>query len=180
MAINFDIKDSDKLIERIPFKGILAVFTLVSAFLLLCPEKILKKLFLLELRNTIGTCLGIVLVVCAAIWTIVFLIYFIRRIRKKRAFNDKNSKKRFDRISPVARITVLEMYNSPTHSLRLEIQDATTIILENYLFIDRGTISANGFKFDYFLQPWVVEYLNKHYSEYEHLLKEDENDEYIY
>lgn len=179
MSINFDIKDSEKLIEKIPFKGILAVVTILSVFSLLCPAELLEKLYLLEIRNEIGTYLGITAIICASIWIIIFLSYLIRKISKKIAFNDKNSKKRFERISPMALVTVLEMYVSPTHSIRLGINDATTLILENYLFITRGTISSHGFDFDYFLQPWVIVYLNKHFSEYEYMLKQDKYDEYF-
>lgn len=179
MSINFDIKDSEKLIEKIPFKGILAVVTILSVFSLLCPAELLEKLYLLEIRNEIGTYLGITAIICASIWIIIFLSYLIRKISKKIAFNDKNSKKRFERISPMALVTVLEMYVSPTHSIRLGINDATTLILENYLFISRGTISSHGFDFDYFLQPWVIVYLNKHFSEYKYLLQDDEYYEYL-
>ncbi len=180
MSINFDIKNSDKLIEKIPFKGILAVVTIITAFSLLSPNELLEKLYLLEIRNNIGTYLGITAIICGSIWVIIFLSYITRKIGKKIAFNDKNSRKRFERISPMALVTVLEMYVSPTHSLRLGINDATTLILENYLFITRGTISSHGFDFDYFLQPWVIVYLNKHFSEYKHLLQDDESNDFLY
>ena len=178
MSVNFDIKDSDKLIEKIPFRGILTVVTIISAFSLLSPDWLLEKLFLLEVRNSIGTYLGTAAIVCVAIWIVIILTYISRKIEKKIAFNEKNSKKRFERISPVALITVLKMYQSPTHSVRLGIEDATTQILENYLFITRGTISSHGFDFDYYLQPWVIVYLNNHFSEYKHLLQLDYDTDY--
>ena len=174
LGINFDIKNSDKLIEKIPFKGILAVITMISAFSLLSPDWLLEKLFLLEIRNQISTYLGIALVVCFAIWVTLLLTNVVRAISKKIAFNEKNSKKRFQRISPVALITVLAMYQSPTHSMRLNIEEATTIVLENYLFIHRGTLSSHGLDFDYTLQPWVIKYLSKHFSEYKHILTQSQ------
>ena len=65
------------------------------------------------------------------------------------------------------------MYQSPSYSAELNINDATTIVLEPGLFIGRGYIGKNGIYFDYYLQPWVVEYLSKNPSEYTSTTKDN-------
>lgn len=166
MALNFDIKHP----EDIPIKRIIAIISITSTFLNFAPDGLLNKLCLLDFRNYVAPYLGIIFVVCCAFWVTQIFLY----IRKKTAFNERNAKKRFEIISETALTTILKMYKSPTHSTLLNIDDATTLCLENFLFIHRGSVSSHGFEFDYLLQPWVVRYLNKHYYEYKKLISEQE------
>lgn len=173
MSVNFDIKDSEKLVKRIPFKGILGVITLITSFFLVCPEWLLKKLFLLETRNTIGSFLGLTLIFCIAIWCVFLTSALIKKTRVLLSFSGNKAKKRFKLLSQEATAIVIQMYQSSSYSMELSIGEASTVILENSLFICRGQLSVYNTYFDYFLQPWVIKYLNKHFEEYKTFVKQE-------
>lgn len=167
MGINFDIKNFDKIFERIPFKSILWVTEIVLAVLVLCPDSVLEKLSVLSFKNYLEKYIGPMFLIISVVLIVTEVKKYIDKNKKKRAFTGRRAKKRFEKLSSTALKIVLKMYRSPSHSIELELGDANAVILENYLFVGRGTVSSIGMCFDYFLQPWVVEYLDKHISEYE-------------
>jgi Ca2+/Na+ antiporter len=168
MAINFDIKDLEKLLSKIPLKKTLAGITLVTGLAVLLPDTLLEKLFILELRNSISVVLGCVFFVSAIIWGVIIATLLFRRIYRTWSFNDRNCYKRFDRLSEDGLSIILEMYNSTSYTMEMDISNATVALLSTMGFISRPSIgTGNGLEFDYYLQPWVIKHLKKHYSEYE-------------
>lgn len=172
MGVNFDIKDSEKLFSKIPCKRILAVVSLITAFLIFFPDKILEKVFLLQLRNNLKVYLGITFVICISIWIVIIVSTVFKRIFTKRKFRGKDAKKRFGRLSTTALVIVLEMYVTPSYAKELPYNSATAHVLECLSFVTRGSLSTCGVYYDYALQPWVVDYLDKHYKEYEKIVNE--------
>ena len=114
-----------------------------------------------------------IFVVLISIWIFLFTYAIYRKILLEVLYSKKICRKRFQRLSENAIATILEMYQSPSYSAELNINDATTIVLELELFIGRGYIGKNGIYFDYYLQPWVVEYLSKNPSEYTSTTKDN-------
>ena len=163
MGINLDIKNVDSILKKIHFKSALWVSEIVLAVLIFCPENILEKLLLLSFKNHFESYIGPSFLIVSA----VLIVIKCKTVINNRAFTGRRAKKRFEKLSPIALKTVLKMYHSPSHSIKLQLGDATAVLLETCLFVGRGTISTIGTSFDYFLQPWVVEYLDRHISEYD-------------
>lgn len=173
MGVNFEIKDSEKLLSKIPYKRILAIVSLITAFLIFSPDKILEKVFLLQIRNNIKVYLGITFILCISIWIVIIASAIYKKVIVNRKYRGKGAKKRFQQLSVKAIEILLQMYHSPSHSKNLPINDAITQQLEISLFVGRGNLSSSGVYFDYFLQPWVVDYLEKHHKEYERIVNDE-------
>lgn len=166
MAINFDIKAPDNLLSKIPYKRILAVITIFVASLLFVPDELLGKIGLLKIRNNFITIIGISFVVCVSIWVVILATALYYKIKKAQFYSDKACQKRFEMLSDAALAVVISMYKTKSRTSELDMSEATTTVLESLYFIGRGSVSVYGTYFDYYLEPWVIKYLNKHIAEY--------------
>ena len=167
MGINLDIKDPANFFSKIPYKSILAVITMCVSALLFIPDAWLTKIFLLDMRNKYATVLGIAFIICIALWLVILFLAIKVRIQKHIFCSDKACKKRFDLLSEEALQVVLDMYHSDRHAAELELGSAELSVLESMFFIGRSTVSSYAYVYDCYLQPWVIQYLSKHISEYE-------------
>ena len=166
MARNFDIKTPENFLSQIPYKRILAVVTASVAAFIFFPDNWLNKIGVLEIKNKFITIFGIVFIICISFWIMQLITIIYYKSKKAYFFSDKACRKRFEMLSDEAISIVVDMYHSKSHSLELEMSEATTVTLESINIIGRGCVSSGGCYFDYFLQPWVIKYLAKHISEY--------------
>ena len=167
MGINLDIKDPANFFSKIPYKSILAVITMCVSALLFIPDAWLRKIFLLDMRNTYAAIIGISFLVCAALWLVIVSSVIKGKIQKSRLYSDKACKQRFELLSEDALQVVLDMYHSVRHAAELELGSAELSVLESMSFIGRSAVSSYSYVYDCYLQPWVIQYLAKHISEYE-------------
>lgn len=71
--------------------------------------------------------------------------------------------KNLNRLNTEQLNTVVQLYYRPDHSANLDITHSTTALLESAKIIGRASsISVGGSYFSYFLQPWVINYINEH------------------
>ena len=167
MGINLDIKDPENFFSKIPYKSILAVITMCVAALLFIPDAWLTNIFLLDMRNKYATVIGVVFLLCVALWLVILFLAIKDTIKKRRFCSDKACKQRFDLLSEEALQVVLDMYHSDRHAAELELGSAELSVLESMFFIGRSTVSSYAYVYGCYLQPWVIQYLSKHISEYE-------------
>lgn len=162
MGINVDAKDIVATIESIPCKPICVFVLIVDGVLLFAPENFITTLGLDQVRETIRPYLGIVFLYAAAILLISVVGRWINRAIRHSKYTGKNAKQKLDMLSVYGKQIVRGLYESESHTALLPITDATVNCLHVLSIVGRSAMSRGGEYFDHFLQPWVVEYLNKH------------------
>lgn len=162
LGINLEIKDISKWFNKIPFLKILLFFNAVLSVLLFSPDSILNKLFLKSFCNKYSEGLGISFVFCFVALVLFLLSKLVLKVRTISAFTGRNAKRRFEMLSEEALDVVLKMYNSPNYSRTMSLESATATILYKYSFVGRPSYGSGDLMFQFFLQPWVIKYLDKH------------------
>lgn len=71
-------------------------------------------------------------------------------------------KKRLQSLTPIEKQILGYYIQNQTRSQNLPIQDGTVIALQKEKIIIRGSSLGSLHGFDYIIQPWAWEYLNKH------------------
>ena len=71
-------------------------------------------------------------------------------------------KKRLQSLTPIEKQILGYYIQNQTRSQNLPIQDGTVIALQKEKIIIRGSSLGSPHGFDYIIQPWAWEYLNKH------------------
>lgn len=162
MGVNVDAKDIATTIKSVPYKPICVFILIVDGVLLFAPENVITTLGLDQVREAIKPYLGIVFLCAAAILLISVVRDCVKRVISNLQYTGSKAKQRLDRLSEYGKQIVRGMYESESHTARLPVTDATVDFLQKLSIIGRPTISSRGEYSDHFLQPWVVEYLNKH------------------
>ncbi|MBR1626255.1 MAG: superinfection exclusion B family protein [Bacteroidales bacterium] len=146
----------------------------VSLFLTLAPTKILAKLSLLDLvsKNKV------IISLCLLITTGYFLTIIIKDLYQYIKSEFKIYQKRQINIEYLLALssdnkkTVAEMYKGD-RSAYFQINDANTGLLVAYNIIGNATqVGIGRTTFGYFLQPWVIQYLDKNYDKFIKEVKE--------
>lgn len=162
MGVNVDAKDIATTIKSVPYKPICVFILIVDGVLLFAPENVITSLGLDQVREAIKPYLGIVFLCAAAILLISVVSGYMKKAISSSKYKGRNAKHRLDSLSEYGKQLVRGMYESESHTARLSVTDATVDFLQKLSIIGRPTVSSRGEYFDHFLQPWVVEYLNKH------------------
>ena len=150
-----------KAITKIPIKVILVVIAVVSAILLFSPEQFLLRLKVQEIRQTNGMALGIALIVCTTFLFVFFIVWIWRRFCSWRSFSGHDARRRLDAMGEWNKALVLQLYETPSHSQRLPLQDANVNVLLAQNVLGKAQLGDLA-GFDCVLQPWVVRFLDAH------------------
>ncbi len=163
MNVNIDAKNIGDVAKKIPYKVILLLISVVSALLIFLPDVILKEMFLLELRNTVGTFLGLLFIFSTCLSIYVVLLPPLRRRRIKRAFSGERARKKIENLSSTEKRIIAYMFRHQGSSISLPGNCTAVIRLKNLLMIsissNYGTQVHNIQFFPYFLQQWVSDAL---------------------
>ena len=162
MGVNVDVKDIATTIKTIPYRTVCVFIVIVDGFLLFAPEHVAVLLGLNQIREEIRPYLGIVFISAAAILLIGIVGSCIKRAISGSRYRGRNAKHRLDKLSDYGKQIVRGLYESESHTAFLPITDATVNCLHVLSIIGRSIMSDRGAYFDHFLQPWVIDYLNKH------------------
>lgn len=148
---------------QIPLKILLPSLAIFSGFIMFASENLLKTLYLLQFREENGFAFGLIFVICASLifcyiggFLITKLVDTYQRIILKR-----KQYKLFINLDDVYKQTLVEMYKSPTRSLKMSVSNSVATYLEAIHAIGRSSISSMGVVFDFYLQPWVVKCIEK-------------------
>jgi hypothetical protein len=157
--------DLSKILDwlKLPTKT-LAALCIVSGILIFSAENTLDQFGLkglvLEYRQYLGVAFllafALTLVNClASIWRFIYPwiaeAYWIRAGRK-----------RLQNLTPTEKQILSYYIQNQIRSQNLRIQDGTVNALEKERIIIRGSTLGSMQGFDYIMQPWAWEYLNKH------------------
>lgn len=153
---------------KIPTEILLGMFLLVSTILTFMPNNILSKLALDNFVQNNQFVISIILLCSLSYFIVVHLKKLYVFLKNKiRQYNYKRiGIKNIESLSAELKEKIARMYNGNKTGY-LEINDPNTGLLTSMGIICRASnLSAGSTTFGYFLQPWVVEYLDKNYSKF--------------
>lgn len=157
-----------------PTETTCGVMFFVTLFLTFAPAKILAKLSLLDFVSDNKVAISLSLLISFA--------YFLKIIVKSSFVYVKSEFELYQKrkiniefllaLSKDNKKIIAEMYKGD-RSGYFQINDANTGLLNAYNIIGLASkMSTGGTTFGYFLQPWVIQYLDKNYNEFIKEVKE--------
>lgn len=152
---------------NLPIK-IMASIALGTGLLLFSPNWLIEKLYMVSFREEYGFILGIVFVISFVIFTVSISITFYSYLSKKRAnkWFLESASQRLNNLSDYQKTIIFALYQQDNHTGELPIHDGAIQILEYNMMIQKATTQyavadLNNAVFPYFLQPWVINELQK-------------------
>ncbi|MBR2225504.1 MAG: superinfection exclusion B family protein [Kiritimatiellae bacterium] len=162
-ALGFEITFAE--VEKFFRSWIFQLVCLVGIILFGCmafgPESIVQRLQLDGFRKWLGPWLGILLVFFSVCLMVVFVRMQWLKFRVSRLYKGKDADARIQRLSPAARICLCELFLSPEHGRQFNYYDTTFMELRD---VSAVRYPSAGFvaEFPCYLQPWVIDWMEKH------------------
>lgn len=163
--MKLDLNLTDLL--NLPTK-IMASIALGVGLLLFSPNWLIEKLYMINFREEYGFILGIVFVISFVIFTVSICITFYSYLSNKRAnkWFLESASQRLNDLSDYQKTIIFALYQQDNHTGELPIHDGAIHMLEYNMMIQKATTqyavtSLNNAVFPYFLQPWVINELQK-------------------
>ncbi len=150
-----------KFVSNISTKVVLFSVCGVSWFLLAAPDFALNFLGLFNFRDSQRSAIGLTALISTTILLVLFGIWLWGCVRSWRMYSGNDARRRLDAMGEWNKALIRQLYEIPSHSQKLPLQNANvqTLLSEN-IIIHSPLGDAIGF--DCVLQPWVVQYLNEH------------------
>lgn len=150
-----------RLATKIPVRDVLVTVCVSSWFLLLAPDSMSDFLGLRGFRDSQRTIIGLSVLVSTIILMLLLVGWIWNCIHDMLVYSGRDAKRRLDAVGEWNRSLVRQLYEIPSHSQKLPLQDANVqALLSENIIINARLGDAIGF--DCVLQPWVVRYLNEH------------------
>lgn len=165
MNVNLDAKGISETIKELPYKAIMLIISLISALLIFLPDVALKKMFLLDLRNKIGTFLGIIFIFSVCFTAYFFISPKIRDRRIKKALSGKQAKKKIEELPDTEKRIIVYMYHHQGQHIVLPSTSSAVVHLKSLLMISESSnigsrlVTVN--LFPYHIQQWVIKSLEE-------------------
>lgn len=154
----------DKVLEKIDLKIIIRTIYIGTLIFVFLPEKYIETLGLLDFKNTWKTVISsaFLLITCYYVAVLIEVIY--QKIKDKFLMIKLNEIMK--KLSLEEKQYLVQFYNHETKKFNtsnlFNISDAVVNLLVAKTIISRGSNIATEFTtFDYYLQPWAQEYLEK-------------------
>lgn len=154
-----------KFLSRIQAMIIIASACIVSSSLLLLPDYILQFLALQSFRDDNKPKIGFVLLVSTTVLSLLFAKWLCKLswdyLRSRLLYSGYDAKRRLDTVGDWNKSLIKQLYDTPSHSQKLPLQNANVQALLSVNVIAHSPL-GDALGFDCVLQPWVVEYLASH------------------
>lgn len=150
-----------KFVSNISTTVVLLSVCGVSWFLLAAPDFALSFLGLSNFRDSQRAVIGLIALMSTTILIVLFGIWLWRYVRSWRMYSGKDARRRLDAMGEWNMALIRQLYETPSHSQKLPLQDANVqaLLSENVLF---QSPLGDLIGFNCALQPWVVKYLDAH------------------
>lgn len=155
---------------KLPIKIIVAL-CIASGLILLLPNNLIEKLYMLSFRENYGFIIGIVFIVSLSITVCYILFYLVPKIWERLTRKSKNEKLKKGQRKFLSSLNNNELeiikllIKEEDNTLKLPMNRGIVKKLEHYFVISpAGTNFAIDLEepiIPYFLQPWVFEYFDK-------------------
>lgn len=153
------MKDFVDFLKLPPY--ILGALAVASGILLFLPDKVIKKLYMIEFRDKYGFTIGIIFIVSLSILTILLVLkiyhfFYDKRLDKKVAEGQLKYLKNMSR----DKVMIVNAFlQERTHTLELPVNDGLVIELQHFGIITPAgqthLVSMLDPRIKFFLQPWV-------------------------
>lgn len=165
MNVNVDAKNIGEIIKSLPYKAIMLLISVISALLIFLPDVALKKMFLLDFRDKIGTFLGVLFIFSTCITAYLFISPKVRDRRIKKALSGKQAKKKIEELSDTEKRIIVYMYHNQGEHINLPRTSSAVVHLKSLLMISEASSIGSQVLtvqlFPYFLQQWVIKSLEE-------------------
>ena len=149
------------LAAKVPVRTVLATVCVSSWLLLLAPDSMLGFLGLRDARDSQRAMIGFSVLISTTILVLLLVEWIWKHIHDMVAYSGRDAKRRLDAVGEWNRSLIRQLYETPSHSQKLPLQDANVqALLSENIIVHAPLGDAIGF--DCVLQPWVVRYLNGH------------------
>ena len=159
-------------LSAMPLKSILFIADIIVAVLLFIPSDKLSYLGLAEFSSSHQSGLGLSFLIISACWIVMCICSIVSLIRFGTIYEGKDARRRIDQVSNWGKALIRQMYESPSISLRLPLQDGNVALMIRMQILTHANL-GDAFGFECVLQPWVVEFLDKNPKYLEGLPKFD-------
>lgn len=159
MKFDFKILDIFKLPTRI-----MCVISIVTGAILFLPENFIRKTYMFNLRNNMGSIIGLGFYISNADIIVKIVRYIGKYYREKYSIKKfkKDTKKRLLELDDYQKNIVYSLYKKHNHTKELPMYDGAVVFLKQNLII---SITANYYPaqdledpvIPFMLNPWVLE-----------------------
>lgn len=149
--------------------NILTAVSIVAGIIIFIPDKLAKKIYMLDFRNNYGFVISIIFLISISILIVLLFTNICKKIKNK-IDNNKLKKGRTKYLLNVDKTKaklIKAFIKEETHTLKLNQNDGLTQELSYFGIISlAGSTQAVDFGYDnemylyYFLQPWVINLIN--------------------
>ena len=143
--------------------NILGALSIASGTLLLLPQKLAQKFYIINFREKYGFTIGIVFVISTALLIVLLLSKIFHFFYDKYA-SKKLGIKYLKNMTPEQVTIIREFLHEPTHTLPLPMNNGLVIELQHLQILTPAgqthLVSMLDPQINYFLQPWVIKKIN--------------------
>ena len=160
--VSFQVKVTEVLawLSAMPLKAILFISDIIVAALLFIPGDKLSYLGLADFSRLHQSGLGLSFLIISACWVVLSFCSIVSWIRFGTMYEGRDARRRIDQVSNWGKALIRQMYESPSRSLKLPLQDGNVAIMIRMQILTHANL-GDAFGFECVLQPWVVDFLDK-------------------
>ena len=147
-------------LRKIPLIGLcMFVIIVFSAFIFL-PDIVIQKLGLAGVKSKIIPWISIVYLLVIGLF-LVLVSYRLVKYCLDKIHTENSRKTKLNLLSKDAKKVLRTIYESDTHSISLALTSSISAELADAQVVNKAPVSSSII-FEHYLQPWVVQYLDKH------------------
>ncbi len=152
------------IFNKVDFKIIIGTIYLASLVFSLFPDSVINYLGLLSFKHNYQFVISLIFIILSCYYLTVLIEYLHNKIKNKRI--TKKLRNSMKKISANEKQYLMKFYNESSKSFdtstTFDISDAIVNLLQSKHIINIGSSISVGYtEFDYYLQPWALEYLTE-------------------
>ena len=152
------------IFNKVDLKIIVGTIYLTSLIFSLVPDNIINYFGLLSIKTNYQFIISLIFITLSCYYITIFIQFIYNKIKSKTL--NKKLKKVIKKLSINEKQYLMKFYNANSKSFdtstTFDISDAIVNLLQSKHIINVGSsISVAFTEFDYYLQPWALEYLNE-------------------
>ncbi len=160
VSLQVKITEMLAIVSVMPLKTILLIADIIVAVLLFNPGNKLSYLGLAQFSQSHQSGLGLSFLIISACLIVLSFCSIVSLIRFGTMYEGRDARRRIDQVSNWGKALIRQMYESPSRSLKLPLQDGNVAIMIRMHVLAHANL-GDALGFECVLQPWVVEFFDK-------------------